>query len=165
MPEVIEVIEEFEEITIKPEVQKAKEYWEELGPGLITGASDDDPSGIATYSQIGAAYGFIPLWLTLYSLPLTVFVQEMCARIGLATGKGLAANIKTYFPRWVLVSTTSLLLIANVINIGVDLGAMSRGVQLLLPNINFVVILIAFTILSLVLQIFLNYRTYAKYLK
>lgn len=150
---------------IKPEIQKAKEYWEELGPGLTTGASDDDPSGIATYSQIGAAFGFIPIWLTLYSLPLTIYVQEMCARIGLATGKGLAANIKILFPRWVLVLTSILLLIANTINIGVDLGAMARSVQLLMPGSSFVILLLLFTILSLSLQIFLNYRTYARYLK
>lgn len=162
MPKTPETVEE---VIIKQNIQKAKAYWEELGPGLVTGASDDDPSGIATYSQVGAAYGFAPLWLALYSLPLTIFVQEMCARIGLATGRGLAANIKTHFPRWVLVTTTSLLLIANTINIGVDLGAMAKGVQLLIPGVNFFIVLILFTVLSLVLQIFLNYRTYAKYLK
>lgn len=168
MTEVVDVIEEFEEIereTIGPQVQKAKAYWENLGPGLVTGASDDDPSGIATYSQSGAAYGFTPLWLTLYSLPLTITVQEMCARIDLATGHGLAANLKKHFPKWVLIITTTLLLIANTINIGVDLGAMARSTQLILPKMPFLPILVFFTFLSLAFQIFLNYRTYAKYLK
>lgn len=150
---------------IVKDVQMAKEYWKTLGPGLTTGASDDDPSGIATYSQAGAQYGFTTLWLAVYTLPLMVVVQEMCARIGLVTGKGLAANIKKFLPRWVLVTSTILLLIANTMNLGADLGAMSTALMLLFPKINFVVGLILFAGVSLALQIFLNYRRYAKYLK
>src|SRR5476651_326737 len=77
-------------------------YWQMLGPGLTTGASDDDPSGIATYSQAGAQFGFQLLWLAAFTFPLMAIVQEMCARIGLVTGRGLAGNIRVYFPRWVL---------------------------------------------------------------
>lgn len=150
---------------IKKDAQLAQEYWETLGPGLTTGASDDDPSGIATYSQAGAQYGFSTLWLSVYTLPLMIVVQEMCARIGLVTGKGLAANIKKFLPRWVLVVSTILLLIANIMNLGADLGAMSSALMLLFPKINFVFGLIIFAGASLALQIFLNYRTYAKYLK
>src|SRR5579864_8613225 len=83
-------------------LRKAKEYWYNLGPGLTTGAADDDHSGIATYSQAGAQYGFQFLWLSLFTFPLMAVVQEMCARIGLVTGRGLASNIREYFPRWVL---------------------------------------------------------------
>lgn len=147
------------------DAQKAKEYWKTLGPGLTTGAADDDPSGIATYSQVGAQYGFAPIWLALYSLPLMISVQEMCARIGLVTGKGLAANIKKHFPRWVLIGSTILLVIANTMNIGADLGAMVSALKLLFPKANFVASIIGFAGISLILQIFLSYRTYAKYLK
>lgn len=80
-------------------VKRGREYWESLGPGLTTGASDDDPSGIATYSQAGAQYGFQLLWLAAFTFPLMAIVQEMCTRIGLVTGQGLAGNIRDYFPR------------------------------------------------------------------
>lgn len=150
---------------LKKDVQITKEYWETLGPGLTTGASDDDPSGIATYSQAGAMYGFSTLWLAIYTLPLMISVQEMCARIGLATGKGLAANIKSYFPKWVLIITTILLLIANTINLGADLGAMAEATKLLIPSLNSTLVIVLFAAISLFLQIFLNYRDYAKYLK
>src|SRR5579863_8992808 len=80
-------------------VKKAHEYWHILGPGLTTGASDDDPSGIATYSQTGAQYGFQLLWLSLFTFPLMAIIQEMCARIGMVTGEGLAGNIKRYYPK------------------------------------------------------------------
>ena len=92
-------------------VRKAKAYWRSLGPGLTTGAADDDPSGIATYSQAGATYGFNFLWLATFTFPLMAIVQEMCARIGLVTGRGLAGNIRLHFPKWVLYITTSLLVI------------------------------------------------------
>src|ERR1041384_896447 len=89
-----------------------------LGPGLTTGAADDDPSGIATYSQTGAQYGFQYLWLAGFTFPLMAVVQEMCARIGLVTGRGLAANIRQYYPKWVLYVITLLLFSANTLNIG-----------------------------------------------
>ena len=102
----------------KKHIGKAKNYWKSLGPGLTTGAADDDPSGITTYSQAGAAYGFNLLWLSAFTFPLMAIVQEMCARIGLVTGRGLAANIRQYYPKWVLLFATSLLFFANTLNIG-----------------------------------------------
>src|SRR5436853_391073 len=118
-------------------VKKTKAYWHMLGPGLTTGASDDDPSGIATYSQAGAHYGFQLLWLAAFTFPLMSIVQEMCARIGLVTGRGLAGNIRTHFSRKVIIACTILLFAANTFNIGADLGAMAKGAQLLSPHVNF----------------------------
>ena len=102
-----------------------------LGPGLITGAADDDPSGISTYSVAGAAYGYATLWIALLTFPLMAAVQLMCARLGMVTGRGLAAAVRIYYPRWVLWGTCSILIIANVINIGADLGGMAEATQLI----------------------------------
>ncbi len=146
-------------------VKKAKKYWEILGPGLTTGASDDDPSGIATYSQTGARYGFQLLWLSAFTFPLMFAVQEMCARIGLVTGRGLAANIKKYFPKYILYIMAVLLFAANSFNIGADLGAMAKATQLLVPKTNFVTLVIGYTAFCLFLEIFLEYKNYAKVLK
>lgn len=145
--------------------RKSRDFWYGLGPGLITGAADDDPSGIATYSQTGAKYGFSLLWLAPLTFPLMAVVQEMCARIGMVTGRGLASNIRQHFPRWVLYSTAGLLFLANTFNIGADLGAMSKALQLLVPGVAFWTLVIGFTILSLCLQVFVPYGKYAKYLK
>jgi len=146
-------------------IKKTKGYWHTLGPGLTTGASDDDPSGIATYSQTGAQYGFQLLWLSIVTFPLMSLVQEMCARIGLVTGRGLAGNIRTHFPRRVLYTCTILLFTANAFNIGADLGAMAKGVQLLVPQMNFSALVIGFALFSLLMQIFTPYARYARYLK
>ena len=143
----------------------AEEYWETLGPGLTTGAADDDPSGIATYSQTGAQYGFQLLWLAAFSFPLMAVVQEMCARIGVVTGRGLAANIRHHYSRPVLYATTMLLFAANTFNIGADLGAMAQGVRLFAPGLNAVFLILIFACVSLLLQIFTTYARYAKYLK
>jgi NRAMP (natural resistance-associated macrophage protein)-like metal ion transporter len=145
--------------------KEAKDYWHMLGPGLTTGASDDDPSGIATYSQTGAQSGFHLLWMSVWTFPLMAVVQEMCARIGLVTGRGLAGNIRIHYSKRVLYLCGMLLFAANCINIGADLGAMAKGVQLLNPKINFYALVIGFTVLSLGLQIFTPYVRYAKYLK
>ncbi|GAC1633045.1 MAG: Nramp family divalent metal transporter [Candidatus Acidiferrum sp.] len=102
-----------------------------LGPGLITGAADDDPSGISTYSVAGAAYGYATLWIALLTFPLMAAIQLMCARLGMVTGRGLAAAIRTYCPRWVLWSACSILVVANVINIGADLGGMAEATGLI----------------------------------
>lgn len=102
-----------------------------LGPGLITGAADDDPSGISTYSVAGAAYGYATLWIALLTFPLMVAIQLMCARLGKVTARGLAAAVRIHFPRWVLWSTCSILIIANVINIGADLGGMAEATELI----------------------------------
>jgi NRAMP (natural resistance-associated macrophage protein)-like metal ion transporter len=144
---------------------KKKDFWHMLGPGLTTGAADDDPSGIATYSQAGSSYGYNLLWMALFTLPFMAVIQEMCARIGLVTGRGLAANIKTHYPRWVLYMCAALLFAANSFNLGADLGAMAKAVQLLLPGANFGLLVIAFALVSLVLQIFTTYEKYARYLK
>ncbi|OGH43773.1 MAG: iron transporter [Candidatus Levybacteria bacterium RIFCSPLOWO2_02_FULL_37_11] len=146
-------------------MKKARGYWRTLGPGLTTGASDDDPSGIATYSQAGARYGFQLLWLSLFTFPLMVIVQEMCARIGLVTGRGLAANIRIFFPKWVLYVCTILLFAANTFNIGADIGAMAKATQLIFPKANFAMLVFAFALTGLGLQIFFSYERYAKYLK
>lgn len=144
---------------------KTKNYWHMLGPGLTTGASDDDPSGIATYSQAGAQYGFGLLWLSLATFPLMSLVQEMCARIGLVTGRGLAGNIRLHFPRRLLFLCALLLFAANAFNIGADLGAMAKAVQLLHPKFTFTSLVLFFTVASLGIQIFSNYARYARYLK
>ena len=153
------------DIKNEKQVQEAGEYWKTLGPGLTTGAADDDPSGIATYSQTGASRGFGLIWLSLFSFPFMAAVQEMCARIGLATGVGLAANIKRHFSKKVLFVCTMLLLVANVFNIGADLGAMAKSSQLIFPKISFVFLVIGFAFLSLILQVFIPYKKYSKYLK
>ncbi|MDE2399546.1 MAG: divalent metal cation transporter [Patescibacteria group bacterium] len=146
-------------------VKAAASYWKILGPGLTTGAADDDPSGIATYSQMGAFRGFNLIWLSLFSFPLMGVIQEMCARIGLTTGVGLATNIKRHFSKRLLYFCTVLLLFANVFNIGADLGAMAKGTQLIFPRIDFTFLVVFFVIASLVLQIFISYKKYSKYLK
>jgi len=102
-----------------------------LGPGLITGAADDDPSGISTYSVTGAAFGYTPLWTALFSFPLMTAVQMMCARLGMVTGEGLAAVIRRQYPRWVLWSACALLVIANTVNIGADLGGMAKVTEMM----------------------------------
>lgn len=146
-------------------IKKARGFWASLGPGLVTGAADDDPSGIATYSQAGARYGFQLLWLAGFTFPLMAIVQEMCARIGLVTGRGLAGNIRINYPKWVLYVCAASLFIANTINIGADIGAMAKATQLIWPNFSFVVLAFAFTFFCLLLQIFTPYEQYAKYLK
>ncbi len=146
-------------------VKKSKDYWETLGPGLTTGASDDDPSGIATYSQAGAKYGYQLLWLSVFTLPLMAIVQEMCARIGLVTGRGLAGNIRQHYSKKILYTCAILLFGANAFNIGADLGAMAKAVQLLAPQANYVLLLFGFTLVCLLLQIYTPYALYAKYLK
>ncbi len=146
-------------------VKRTHSYWHMLGPGLTTGASDDDPSGIATYSQTGAQYGFQLLWLAVVTFPLMSVVQEMCARIGLVTGRGLAGNIRKHFSRKMLRVVTLLLFAANAFNIGADLGAMAKGAQLLRPSLSFPLLVIGFALLSLAMQVFTPYERYAKYLK
>ncbi len=103
-----------------------RRFFSRLGPGLITGAADDDPSGISTYSVTGAAFGYAPLWTALFSFPLMTAVQMMCARLGMVTGEGLAGVIRRQYPRWVLWSACTLLVIANTVNIGADLGGMGK---------------------------------------
>ena len=135
-----------------------------LGPGLITGAADDDPSGIATYSQVGAQFGYGMTWLMLFSFPLMAAIQEVSARIGRVTGQGIAANIGDHYSPWLLRFIVVLLIVANVINLGADLGAMGAAVKLVVGGSAqlYVVLLAA---LCAVLEIFVQYRRYASILK
>jgi NRAMP (natural resistance-associated macrophage protein)-like metal ion transporter len=135
-----------------------------IGPGVVTGVADDDPSGIATYAQTGAIFGLSQLWLTLYSLPLMIAVQEMCARIGMTTGKGLAGVIRSHYSRPLLLIAVILLTIANIINIGADLGAMGQATSLISP-LSFGVSLIIITAFTLASAIFIPYHLYARVLK
>jgi NRAMP (natural resistance-associated macrophage protein)-like metal ion transporter len=146
-------------------VSQDRGFWKSLGPGIVTGAADDDPSGIATYSQTGSQFGFGLLWLAAFSFPLMAIIQEMCARIGMVTGQGLAANIRQNFPKWVLYVCVSLLFFANSFNIGADLGAMAKAVQLFAPSLDFSLLIIFFAALCLILEIFISYKKYARVLK
>ena len=136
----------------------------QLGPGLITGAADDDPSGIATYSQAGAQFGFSMLWTVVFTLPLMVAIQIVSARIGHITGRGLAANIKVSFPRWVLFGVVGMLLVANTLNLAADIAAMAEALRLLVGG-SAHVYAVTFGLLCLVLQVFLPYQSYVRWLK
>ena len=135
-----------------------------LGPGLITGASDDDPSGIATYSQAGAQFGYALAWTLLFTYPLMTAIQAVSARIGRTTGRGLAGNLRQHCPAWLLSLIVLLLVIANAINIGADLGAMADAARLVLggPQVAYVLL---FGAVCVVLQIFLQYTRYVSVLK
>lgn len=144
---------------------KVLKLWKNVGPGLITGAADDDPSGIATYSQTGAQFGYQFLWLSLFTLPFIIIVQEMCARIGIVTGEGLAKNIKHQYPAYILHFVSLLLFIANTFNISADLNAMAACVQLFMPHLNALIITAIFGCCIVFLQITLTYSAYSKHLK
>ncbi len=135
-----------------------------LGPGLITGAADDDPSGIATYSQAGAQFGYGQLWTALYQIPLLIAVQEACARIGAVMGKGLAGVVKEHSSKNILFIVVFLVMIANIINIGADIGAVVAAVQLVFP-VPSAVIALSTVLVVLFLELFFTYKTYAKVLK
>ncbi|MGF6260821.1 NRAMP family divalent metal transporter [Paraburkholderia youngii] len=135
-----------------------------LGPGLITGAADDDPSGIGTYSQAGAQFGFNLLWVILITYPLMTAIQLVSAQIGRVTGKGLASNIRAHYPAWLLYSAVALLVVANVINIAADLSAMGAAAGLLLPGPQHLYV-VGLGTFSVILQIFVPYESYARILK
>lgn len=141
-----------------------KKVLKSLGPGFITGASDDDPSGVVTYTQTGALFGLKQLWTAPFSFPFMYAVQEMCGKIGLVTGKGLAGVIKENYSRKVLYFSVLLLFIANVVNIATDLGAMAASLQLLL-GFEFFFWLVLIVVITLLLEIFVSYKIYSKYLK
>ncbi len=138
-------------------------FWK-LGPGLITGAADDDPSGIATYSQVGAQFGYGMLWTMLFSFPLMAAIQEISARIGRVSGIGIAGNIRRHYSKPYLYGIVSLLLIANIFNIGADIGAMGAAAKLMLPGPPALFVVLAGGI-SLAMQILIPYSSYVKYLK
>jgi len=135
-----------------------------LGPGLITGASDDDPSGIGTYSSVGAKFGLSILWMAAWLLPMMMAIQEVCARIGIVTNRGLVGVLQKHYRKKIIGGMVALLIIANVVNIGADLGAMAASLQLLIP-INFYAAAIFFAVLTILLEIFVGYHFYVKILK
>ncbi|MBI2051786.1 Nramp family divalent metal transporter [Candidatus Roizmanbacteria bacterium] len=143
---------------------KIKKFLRVLGPGFVTGASDDDPSGIATYAQTGALFGYGQLWTALFSFPFMTAIQEMCGRIGMVTGRGLSGVLRKHYSKTILYAAVFLLIIANTINIGADLGAMASSAQLLL-GIPFAFWLIVMTATTLILEIFVSYKVYSKFLK
>jgi|SRR5579864_1120647 len=153
------------EDTLQPAGKPARlPLLKQLGPGLITGAADDDPSGIASYSQAGAQFGYAMLWSVFFTTPLMIGIQIVSARIGRVTGHGLAANIREHYPRWLLYAVISLLLFANTVNIAADLGAMAAALQLLIGGHSGLYI-VAFAMVSLGLQVFIPFPRYAPILK
>lgn len=138
--------------------------WDVLGPGLVTGAADDDPSGIGTYSQVGAQFGYSLAWTMVFSYPLLVSIQLICARIGSVTGHGIAHNLRRHFPRQVLWLAVSLLMIANTINLGSDLGAMAAALNLLVPG-PVLLYTFLFGAVCVLLEVFVSYDRYEKILK
>ena len=145
-------------------VKGAANFILRLGPGLITGAADDDPSGIATYSQVGSQFGMGMLWTMLFSFPLMAAIQEICARLGRITGSGIAENLRKHYPKPVLYGLVSLLCAANIFNLGADVTAMGAAAQLVFGgSINIYVLI--FGLLSLLLQVFIPYKRYVDYLK
>ena len=138
--------------------------FEVLGPGLVTGAADDDPSGIGTYSQVGAQFGYSLAWTMFFGFPLLASIQAICARIGATTGMGIAQNLRQHYSVWLLRTVVILLLIANVINLGADLGAMGEVLALIVPG-PVMVFTIAFGVVSVLLEVFLSYSVYARVLK
>ncbi len=139
-------------------------FLKSLGPGLVTGAADDDPSGIATYSQVGAQFGYGLAWTMLFSFPLMAVIQSVAARIGCVTGSGIAQNLRRHYSRWLLRGVVLLLLIANVINLGADLGAMGAGLGLLIGGPKLVYAAL-FGAISILLETFMSYARYAATLK
>jgi len=141
--------------TIAP--RGVRRFFAELGPGLITGAADDDPSGISTYSVAGASFGYAPLWTALFSFPLMTAVQLMCARLGMVTGRGLAGVLRRNYPPWVLWGACSLLIVANVVNIGADLGGMAEATEMV-TGINSLVWTPVYAVLITSLLFWTSYR-------
>jgi len=144
---------------------KLTRFWKTLGPGLVTGASDDDPSGIATYSQAGAAYGFATLWTALITFPLMASIQEMCARIGLVTSQGLAGTLKANYSKPVLYLMLLFSFPAIVMNIGADIAGMGAVGNLLFPSVHAIYFSIVFTLIMLGFIIYLPYQKIASVLK
>src|SRR6266567_531610 len=144
--------------------RRVRRFFAELGPGLITGAADDDPSGISTYSVTGASFGYAQLWTALFSFPLMAAVQLMCARLGMVTGRGLAGVLRRNYSRWVLWGACSLLIVANVVNIGADLGGMAEATEMI-TGVNSLYWTPVYTLLMLVLLFWSSYRVMARVFK
>ncbi len=144
---------------------KLKNFWRQLGPGLITGAADDDPSGIITYAVAGAKLGLAALWTALFTLPFMIITQRMAGRIGLISGRGLAGNMKKHYPKWILIIIAVLIVAANIINIGADISAMSASMGLLAPQISPIFFSALIPSVLILLLILLPYHKMANYLK
>jgi NRAMP (natural resistance-associated macrophage protein)-like metal ion transporter len=150
---------------ITSKLSSVKKTLKSLGPGIITGASDDDPSTIATFSQAGAQFGFGMLWLALFQYPMKTVIQEICARIGLVSGKGLSSAIKKRYSKNVVLPLTILLIIANTVNIGADIAAMSASIRLVFPQLPIIVAALSFTAFIILSEVFVTYSKYVKILK
>ena len=144
--------------------EEGRDLFEVLGPGLVTGAADDDPSGVGTYSQVGAQFGYGLAWTMFFGFPLLASIQAICARIGATTGMGIAQNLRRHYPVAVLRSVVLLLLVANVINLGADLGAMAAALGLLIPG-PLLLYTALFGLASVLLEVFVSYTRYARVLK
>jgi len=142
-----------------------RKWYQVLGPGLVTGAADDDPSGIATYSQVGAQFGYGMLWVSLFAYPLMTAIQEISGRIGRTTGRGIAANVRRFYTPWLLYPLLFVTVVANTINLAADLGAMGEGLKLLIPKLPEIGCVVGFTTVTLLSIIFVPYSQYAKWLK
>lgn len=143
---------------------RTKVFFRALGPGIITGASDDDPSGIATYSTVGAQFGFALLWMSAWLLPMMAAIQETCARIGIITNKGLAGVLQKHYKKSIVIGAVFLLIIANVVNISADIGAMVASVRLF-TNVSFSLIAVLVAIIVVLMEVFIPYQNYVKVLK
>ncbi len=150
---------------ITSKISSVKKILKALGPGIITGASDDDPSTIATFSQAGAQFGFGMLWLALFQYPMKTVIQEICARIGLVSGKGLSSAIKKRYSKNIVLPLTILLIIANTVNIGADIAAMSASIRLVFPHFPVIVAALSFTAFIILSEVFVTYSKYVKILK
>src|SRR5512146_1350275 len=150
------------ETELRREPNRLRRALKILGPGFITGASDDDPSGIGTYASAGAAFGYGLLWTALLTFPLMTVVQYICAKIGLVTGKGLAGILRERAPRRVLYVTVTALFVANTINVGADLGAIAASINLLVPAIPAPPLVVPIALAILVLQVFASYAVIAR---
>lgn len=146
-------------------LEKAKRFWRKLGPGLITGASDDDPSGIATYSQAGARFGLQTLWTAWLTLPLMIVVLEMFSRLTLVTSRGLASNLRLHYPKWLIYAVLILTVPAIIFNIGADLAGMGAVANMLIPSVSRHIFSGAFALLIILAMVFFSYNSFAAVLK
>lgn len=149
----------------KPHPSRLRRLWKVLGPGLISGASDDDPSAITTFSQAGARYGLSTLWVAILSFPVLAYIQEMCARIGIVTKKGITSVVKTHYPKWVLYILIGLSCPAFLLNMGADISVLGETGNLLFPHIAPLYCSIAFTLLLFLLMIVLSFKRLARIMK
>lgn len=149
----------------KQEKNPLKRFFRELGPGLITGASDDDPSGIGTYTTAGAAFGLATLWTAILTLPMMAAIQFICAKIGLVSGMGLAGVLQKHYPRWLVLSAITLLVAANTINAGTDIGAIAAAINLLLPQVPALVMVLPIAVAIVAVQILGSYQLIVRIFK